>query len=118
MIGHYLLTLTPEAENSILTGRLAPRSYGNDDGGRCLVGWAADCTERDGDNGKRPQFLENNEWPRNAVGAFGRSVEYDYDDLCDRFGEQRVNAAIRNRILANQARRALRQPVEAQAAVG
>jgi len=42
-------------------------------------------------------------------GGYDRAMDLAarYDRLCWRFGEVRVNAAIRNRILANQTRRAL-----------
>ena len=106
MIGHYLLALTPDAEDDVLTGKLRPGSYGTETQ-RCLVGWAADYyLETDEGNGihrGRRQF-ENTQW-----GPTSGNVEVQFDELCSRFGTERIGKAIRNRILTNQARRALTQ---------
>jgi hypothetical protein len=98
MIGHYLLTLCPEAEHDVLTGKMRPGDYGCDTA-RCLVGWTADTTNETEGLGSRPQHAH--------TGWKYYSVEDRYDTLCERFGTERINAAIRNRILSNQARRTL-----------
>lgn len=86
MIGHYLLTLTPEQESRVLTvsfGAPAQKCL-------CMVAgggwWGATRTE----------FIRN----RNVPGDV-------YEQLIARFSIRRVNAAIRNRILSNRARREL-----------
>jgi len=102
MIGHYLLTLTPEKEARVLTqpfqrllqSRGAAPELPRDC--RCLVLTATDGAAMFGSC----WGLEN--WQA--------SPGYRYEDLAQRFGEARVNAAIRNRILAHQARRALTAP--------
>lgn len=125
MIGHYLLTLCPEAEDAILTGRLEPGSYGIEDV-RCLVGWACDATEKntpngdllDGDAGRPEHAHTQWRWrepdpyfPGNMRTRFGASIEERFDDLCERFGTERIGRLIRDRILANRARRTLvREP--------
>jgi hypothetical protein len=108
MIGHYLLTLCPEAEDAILTGRLEPGSYGIEDV-RCLVGWACDVTEDRSPfgsalGGYRP-------WHADTSWRSGEAVENRFDNLCIRFGTERIGRVIRERILANRARRELQQPV-------
>lgn len=103
MINHYLLSLTPEAEDAVLTGKMAPGAYRFADGRRCLVGWAAGVTPAEsGLRCSRPFYFT----PVPFV-LPQRAIEPRYDSLCCRFGIARVNNAIRNRILANQARRAL-----------
>jgi hypothetical protein len=95
VIGHYLLTLTPEQEERVLTGVMGPimgpaALFGN----RCLVVVAHDLPYYE------PDLAPTCRWGSQFVGL-------KYDDLCERFTTERVNAAIRNRILSNQARRAL-----------
>jgi len=90
MIGHYVDALPRYVEDRILTSKLgyAPNWTNPETGCRCLVGTAC--------NLQFSRFVasEWSEW---------------YDALAQRFGE-RVNIAIRNRILANRARRALLAP--------
>jgi len=105
MIGHYLLTLTPPAEHDVLTGKMMPGAYNDGNGERCLVGWAADASiswKNSPTYGRfrRRQHLNAHFSPR-------ARVEETYDGLCARFGVDRVNGAIRNRILSNIARREL-----------
>ena len=99
MIGHWLLALLPEHEDALLTKQLAPGFTGH-----CLLSVTvttsihADC--------------------RHGPDGTARVVYRQYDDACRRFGNARVNIAIRNRILANQARRvlaAVRAPQQAPA---
>lgn len=99
MIGHYLLTLTPIQEDRVLTHSFGPTI--NRECERCLVmtvlpGVALDWV---GTTMGTARPIEPGRW-MNGPG-------YRYEYLCFRFGTRRVNAAIRNRILANQARRAL-----------
>ena len=102
MIGHYLLTLTPEQEDRALTGKMRPGCYDEvQDIGPCLVG-TAQCIRR------HTEHVHVHNWPPFSI-VVSTSVEGHYDSLCHRFGPARVNAAIRTRILANQARRALQR---------
>lgn len=114
MIGHYLLTLTQDEGDRVLTSRLAPGStahpgegtYLQPDGSRCLVGAVRNVVECD--NGKAYRFGHDDRglmsWSRPGDRI---NVERRYDALCKRFGTSRVNAAIRARIIENRARRAL-----------
>lgn len=103
MIGHYLLTLTPEQEDRVLIRPFVPVGLGSSpDGACCLVMTAT---------GNRDQRVGAND-EEIRYGERRRRVCYDapgwrYEWACDRFGTARVNAAIRNRILSNRARRAL-----------
>jgi hypothetical protein len=123
VIGHYLLTLTPEQEDRVLTQTLgAGRTYRDPvTGARCILGavhygngsaggvegyvraWC-DCRAW----GLRQSPLEANpepnlfSWP---------NVPMAYDRLVERFGAARIANAIRNRILSNRARRALTEEV-------
>lgn len=107
MIGHYLLALTPEQEGRVLT--LPINSYHGRPfvEGRCLV----QCTE--------PHLSAMAALHFNCLGS-NESVftgpAHHYERLCARFGDERINAAIRNRILSNQARRALAGSREAVSA--
>jgi hypothetical protein len=90
VIGHYLLTLTAEQEDRVLTRKMRPGSYLNG----CLI-----STVCGGDL-----------WAAARARTYwhaGVAVEGIYDNLCERFGVTRINMAIRNRILANKARREL-----------
>lgn len=109
MIGKYLATLTREQEDRVLTAKLgaAPR-YLREDGCRCLIG----CTRDFVDTGRRrsdgtivgnPSGPLRDVWTILEEGVIGLR----FDALCARFGEERIGAIVRNRILANQARRAL-----------
>jgi hypothetical protein len=98
MIGHYLLTLTPEQEERVLTEHMGP-------GGREKCVGAVPCLM---------EVVEND---RNSMWMFWQlhrplkwmSPWEAYDRLCNRFGRVVVNRAIRNRVLTNQARRLLKQ---------
>lgn len=104
MIGHYLLTLTKEQEDRVLTRRFKPLFDGvplalDEEFAGCLMcavtdtNWGPGCVlEPDDIGGARDN---------------AREPGYVYEALCERFGAPRVNAAIRNRILANRVRRAL-----------
>lgn len=97
MIGLRLATLMPSQENRLLTTRFMPYNpevrdriglQRNPDCG-CLFMTAESVTF----------------W--GAVSADNQQAGWRYEFLCSRFGFERINAAIRNRILANQARRVL-----------
>lgn len=106
MVGHYLLTLCPEAEHDVLTAKMEPGMYLSSSGARCLVGCAADAVL--GENGwGRPSYAPRRGPQVSLNFHCFTSVEASYDGLCVRFGTRRINAAIRSRILSNQARRAL-----------
>jgi hypothetical protein len=90
MIGHALLQFYPEAEDRVLTQPM--RSL--DDGGPCLL------------------VVSHNHGQSKLACRASLHLEVcdvgqRYDKLCARFGTERVNAAIRNRILSNRARRVL-----------
>lgn len=103
MIGHYLLGLTTEEEDRVLTTTMRPGCY-HVAGilGPCLVGVV-----------RWPNTSEHrsiNAWPPShfpVAVARVRAPERCYDDLCDRFGVARINGLIRDRILANRLRRTL-----------
>ena len=106
MIGHYLLTLTPEQENRVLTMRMGPTAQyvvynGLDDTPSCgcLKGVVHDY-----DRGSAARDMVGRWYHSFGLSDF---VGIRYDDLCARFGVTRVNQAIRNRILSNRARRVL-----------
>lgn len=91
-VSRYVDSLDAASESRILTTPMGP--WG--DGLSCLVETAIGC-----DWTRTPERIA-----RLHVRAF-LSAGSRYDDLCERFGYDRVNAAIRSRILSNQARRAL-----------
>lgn len=118
MIGHYLLTLTPEQEERVLTRVFLGHNPAADESSdRCLVQVAEDidCPYRAeakyifksrGSTGNGCTYqVRNSGRFHNRLVALTPATQYD--NLCDRFGTERVNVAIRNRILANQAHRAL-----------
>lgn len=103
MIGHYLLTLTPEQEERVLTRRMAPGSYtaAMEYLGPCLIGTACDAPKVF--DGSRAWYMAApRAWRDNTP-----TVEDRYDVLCWRFGTAKINRLIRDRILANQLRRSL-----------
>ena len=110
MIGHYLLTLTPEQEDRVLTTPMdTPMNLRATV--PCLVQVAVGR-----ERGVAVSDLLNIMWPRGSICADQEYVTGRYDAVVCRFGAARVNAAIRNRILANRARRTL-APARATAAV-
>jgi hypothetical protein len=116
MIGHYLLTLTEEQEDRVLTTHMSPGHLVRDNGTRCLLGvcedWRIVIDEADGrsDYVGTEQRLRLIQWPvYGDVEERWRSVPWRFDLLCRRFSMKRINAAIRNRILSNRARRTLKQ---------
>jgi hypothetical protein len=109
MIGRYLDVLTEAQEDRVLTGKMVPGQYARSDGTRCLVGCAGGAHEI-----SEPCGVTCTEWlddlaQFNAVSVAGSwfGVEHRYDRCCSRFGVQRTNDLIRNRILRNRTRRAL-----------
>ena len=120
MIGHYLLTLTPEQEERVLTSRLFPGQLVRKNGERCLLGVCEDweAVLQDDDSwydivpGVRRLRLISWELDPGEDEERWLSVPWRFDLLCKRFGTERVNRAIRNRILSNQARRALQQATQ------
>ncbi len=115
MLGHYLLTLSEEQEDRVLTTAMRPGDYW----APCLVGivLGAEASEsglRDICNRRWP--LAMSDWVIKSVR--GRSVENSFDTLCLRFGIHRITGAIRNRILSNRARRILGNASRETASVG
>jgi hypothetical protein len=106
MIGHFLITLTPEEEDRVLTTEMRPGAYNKGQYlGPCLVGTSLGIDAH---------------WSHRTLNWWERpgncSVENRYDAACKRFGRVVVNRVIRNRILANQVRRALQRERELVAA--
>lgn len=109
-LGAYLALLGPEQEGRLLTGKLASApSYKNLDGSGCLVGIAEDIAlrynfffEREVPFSRSPEIEERRVTHRRANRA-----PFVFEVAVARFGIERVSRAIRNRILRNQARRAL-----------
>lgn len=116
MIGHYLLTLSKEQEDRVLTETFVPYPvFPPITNERCLVdaadGLGAGMTRvLDGQGTwftRQPWQLRPDIW-----------VGDRYDALCRRFKTSRTNAAIRNRILSNRARRTLQnRPVASRETV-
>lgn len=101
MIGHYLLSLTPEQEDRLLTCPFEPIAHLRmNNPARCMVLAAMD--QNPGASASGLTMGENRDerrCPRE------NSPGWRYEYACERFGTERVNAAIRNRILSNRARR-------------
>lgn len=126
MIGHYLLTLTPEQEDRVLTQQMLCYP---DSESKCLVqtalggGDSVRVAQATGWDGLCELVPIHQNPPRHYVappffcrglaeyltykGSRPLSPALAYDQACWRFGHERVNAAIRNRILSNRARRVL-----------
>lgn len=110
MIGHWLLSLTPEQEDRILQRRLnssvvaAEQNFYNPTRNEwCVLGAAYDVHDWNTlAVAVRPQFYR-------TISTYGYRLSPGnrYFYLRHRFGPTRINDAIRNRILANQARRVL-----------
>jgi hypothetical protein len=104
MIGHYLLSLTPEQEDRVLTRVMGPGEYYD----------FSDNVVRG------PGCLDQNaigDWFAASVvlttahPAYTRyRIEQRYDGLCLRFGTERTNRVIRNRILSNRLWRTMCRP--------
>lgn len=120
MIGHYLLTLTQEQEDRVLTMKMEKCTtyviYDHNGIPQCgclraVVHDLDQTAARYNPIGKWRTV--HGSWELDLVGI-------QYDALCDRFGVERVNRAIRNRILSNRARRELaaRAPAVAPASEG
>jgi hypothetical protein len=98
MIGHYVLTFTPEQETRVLTRHMEP-------GGIKKCVGSLPCLMEVADDDETSMWMFWTSYrPRGWASPWVR-----YDDLCFRFGTERINTAIRNRILSNQARRLLKQ---------
>lgn len=102
MIGHFLLQLTPEQEDRVLTGKMV--AAGSLEPGGCVMQVA--CGQHDY---AQPGALAGL-WEWEGPSRHLRHVGYRYDFLCARFGTPRVNAAIRTRILSSRAQRVLSAP--------
>jgi hypothetical protein len=117
MIGHYLLSLTAEQEDRVLTQPMRPGVYLGKDGCRCFVGTATGLTRcaevvSMGDYDLLTAWQDQYDPARRDYLRTG----VQYDNLCARFGKARINAAIRDRIITNRIWRAV-SPQEAFAAV-
>lgn len=116
MIGHFVNNLNAAQADTVLTMPMAGGKFrlkGDPNGMRCLleVAYVGDRSRC---------FFQH--WPvlgtKEPLSALKENgVAYRYDALCLRFGEHRVNAAIRNRVLANRARRLLAQPAREEVTV-
>ena len=96
MIGKYLGGLSTKEEDRVLTLSFrpicGPGALTRTDRHCCLVMTAAGTKH----------WNPGDRWPRAA-----KRAGWKYEELCERFGTRRINAAVRNRILANRARRTL-----------
>jgi len=109
MIGHFLLQLTPAQASAVLVtaiegGRL--RKQASTNGSLCLTEAARGFTGTSYEFGRDVRY-GHELTTLIAWEGDDNSVPWRYDYLCIRFGEVRVNAAIRNRILSNRAWRVL-----------
>lgn len=112
MIGHYLLTLTEEQEDRVLTTPMRGFRSEAHKAGPCLV-MAVHPTV-----GSVVAMMMSYRGGGDVIDD-SNCVAKSYDSLCARFGEARANTAIRNRILSNRANRALRNaPLHNLVAVG
>lgn len=103
-VGQFLATLTPVEEGRVLGRKMIPHMLCTGitkDSPACLIGAAYGVT------------LRISTFTPSVDGAIKAEVGVSYNALCKRFGTERTNNAIRNRILRNQARRLLAQvPME------
>lgn len=115
-IGRYLACLTPAQEDRVLTQRMAHAPhYIREDGCRCLRGTAEDWQLRRFTVSSGYTDLPQPTDPvRNCPSNWSGRV---YDLLCLRFGAERINQAVRNRVLRNRARRTLTAPIMETVAV-
>jgi hypothetical protein len=140
MIGHFLLSLTPQEEERVLTTKMAGFPFAMASEARCLVQTVLDSAsaltavqergfyrtsvvKHRGSRRRTPAWAKRGgaeEMCLSDVFNFfedyrkyiPRSVAHQYDHLCWRFGSVVVNRCIRNRILSNRARRLLKKPAE------
>lgn len=121
-ISAYLAILTPAQEDVILGGHMHPGNYT----APCLVGLAN--RDIDGWSGgvsmpwfqairdelDRFTYAHDFRLPYERLRKLSRlgKTELAFDYLCDKYGDDRVGAMIRNRILRNQLRRTLTAPIE------
>ena len=117
MIGHLVNILTREEEDRLLTSKLGCYSDGE-----CLlqrlsgtVAALQDKTSRHYREWRHSTLAyptlhdRGYRWIGGMPAWFHHSIGSRYDMLIDRFGTPRIANAIRNRVLANQARRTLQQ---------
>lgn len=103
MIGKLLddQQMTAEEEGRVLCTVMRPGGYVRGDRyGPCLVGTMTDYSYPRINCLDRERFGD----PFDVNG----NIECRYDRLCERFGVERVNNAVRNRILTNKVKRALK----------
>lgn len=111
MIGHYLLTLTPEQEDRVLTTTFEPVWTDV----RQELGLPSHAPGIDPRCGCLTMTVEGTLRPNwDTYGQRGHPG-FVYEDTCLRFGFERINAAIRNRILSNRANRVLRHAPQLEA---
>lgn len=109
MIGQWLALLNAEQEDRVLMRPMAPWVCCTPMvGAGCLVENVGDV---DPSFGTPELRMYRAPFPGAVIespnGRGSRGVGQEYDNLCERFGTERVNAAIRGRILRNRLRRAL-----------
>jgi hypothetical protein len=118
MIGRWLEEQEAGRLNAPLTTAMRPGSYVKDalpGGGPCLMG----CMYPEhGSYMPKAVVLAGSvadlSFRRRSSGGHACNLEFQYDELCRRFGTERVNAAIRSRILSIKAQRALSAPTVAE----
>ena len=112
MLGHFLLTITPAEEDRILTHQLGTVMESRCllqtmSGTHCALSGTRHLAEAMHAHGAECRNFVL--WGRQPHNLWQHHVGVRYDTLIDRFGVKRVGQAIRTRILANKARRLLRQ---------
>lgn len=92
MIGHYLMTLTPEQEGRVLENVMTPGALISQKGNRCLYGVAHDAQLLSPTRGRvRDHNLGCMGWPQFSMpGAPIYGVGDAFDNLCLRFGIRRT----------------------------
>jgi len=123
MIGRLLERLTAEEEGRVLCTAMRPGSYrDNGNAGPCLLGTVVgEKRNKDAsgveDTSSVLSRISLVQMVRLRMRMTDNDIEKQYDTLCDRFGEQRVNNAIRNRILTNRVKRELKEVSNEQPAL-
>lgn len=119
LVGHWLTVLPEAALESILTRRLTPHAYSrcidgdNQIWAYCLVGAAGSA--KYGGVSCWPGVHASKRWwqdggiHKEALDREPDCVEIRYDVMCHRWGTERANALVRNRVLSILAARRLAQ---------
>ena len=105
-IAKYVDSLTPEKEDRLLTTKMVPHTLYDGSAAGCVVGVAEGCVEERSSHKGVVIFLRSK--PPNNL-QWG-DIVVNFNTGCVHFGEDRIAAAIRMRILNNRARKQLPAP--------